>query len=67
MLRRSQQAGATHLVVPITFRWWLDHYGGFAQYLGDHAQILLDDHACTVYALRAVTAPVEALLSGSTT
>lgn len=51
MLRTLRDAGATHLVVPNFSRWWLDYYDGLSQYLDQHAQVVIDEDTCTVYAL----------------
>jgi hypothetical protein len=47
--------GATHLVVPAPSGWWLDHYGGLAEYLAAHHVGLYRDDDCVVFALAAVT------------
>jgi len=54
-LEEQQRSGATHLVLPSTALWWLDHYAGFAQHLRDRGDLLLDDtRHCRVYRLREV-------------
>ena len=54
-LEEQQRSGATHLVLPSTALWWLDHYAGFAEHLRDRGDQLLDDtRHCRVYRLRDV-------------
>ena len=49
-LHQQQAAGATHLVLPATAVWWLDHYPAFAAHLDGH--LLLGDAAdCQIFAL----------------
>jgi GT2 family glycosyltransferase len=44
--------GGTHLVVPSTAFWWLDHYEDFAQHLDDrYRAIVRDADTCLVYEL----------------
>ena len=47
------EAGFTHLVLPDSAAWWLEHYTGLAQYLRSDAELVLDDPACRVFRLRA--------------
>jgi hypothetical protein len=66
MVQALHEAGATHLVVPDFSRWWLDYYGGLSEYLGQHAQLVIDEEACTAYALDSdVERPSDARLSRS--
>ena len=51
MVRSLHTAGATHLVVPNFSRWWLQYYGGLTDYLGQTAQLVVDEEACSAYAL----------------
>ena len=52
-LEEQRASGATHLVLPSTALWWLDHYVGFAEHLRKCGELLLDDTAhCRVYRLR---------------
>ena len=52
-LEEQRASGATHLVLPSTALWWLDHYAGFAEHLRECGELLLDDTAhCRVYRLR---------------
>jgi GT2 family glycosyltransferase len=44
--------GGTHLVVPSTAYWWLDHYEDFARHLTDrYRAIVRDADTCLVYEL----------------
>lgn len=44
--------GGTHLVVPSTAYWWLDHYADFARHLTDrYRAIVRDADTCLVYEL----------------
>jgi hypothetical protein len=53
----QQAAGATHLVLPATALWWLDHYPEFASYLAAQLPVVLDDpRDCQIYALRGAAA-----------
>jgi hypothetical protein len=49
---QQEAAGATHLVLPATALWWLDHYPGFAAHLASRRTVVLDDpRDCRIYAL----------------
>ena len=51
-LAEQQARGATHLVLPATALWWLDHYPGFCAHLTQHCALVLDDpRDCRIYAL----------------
>jgi Glycosyltransferase like family 2 len=50
--------GWTHLVLPATASWWLEHYEGLASYLYTTGDRVLDDEAGQVFRLRAHT-PAE--------
>jgi GT2 family glycosyltransferase len=52
-LRAQQEAGATHLVLPATALWWLDHYPKFAAHLTSHRTLLDDTRDCRIYLLEA--------------
>ena len=56
-LERLRAAGASHLVLPATDYWWLDHYGDFAAHLRDRYPAAEDD-ACTIFDLRAAVREV---------
>ena len=44
--------GATYLVVPPTYRWWLDHYAGLRQHLESRYQRLaVDERVGAIYSL----------------
>ena len=53
-LAEQRARGATHLVLPATAAWWLDHYPGFADHLAQHRSLLQDDRDCRIYALEDV-------------
>lgn len=51
-LREQQAAGATHLVLPATALWWLDHYPGFGVHLARQVPLVPGDpRDCRIYAL----------------
>lgn len=52
-LEEMRAGGATHLVVPDSARWWLDHYDALAAHLDGACALVADDEACAVYALAA--------------
>jgi hypothetical protein len=41
-LEELRRRGAQYLVIPATARWWLEHYGAFAEHLADHGQLICD-------------------------
>ena len=52
-LLEQQERGATHLVLPATATWWLDHYPDFAAHLAQHGSVVVDDaRDCRIYALQ---------------
>jgi GT2 family glycosyltransferase len=51
-LESLREAGATHLVLPASARWWLEHYGELAAHLGGCERH--EDPACTIYELTPV-------------
>jgi hypothetical protein len=50
-LEALREKGATHLVLPATALWWLEHYREFADHLESRCRILVDDESCRIYAL----------------
>lgn len=51
-LRRLHLRGAEYLVIPATGRWWLKFYGGFAEHLASHCELVADvADACLIYGL----------------
>jgi hypothetical protein len=52
-LERLVDAGWTHLVLPATSAWWLEHYDGMARYLDQTGERVLDDADGRVFRLRA--------------
>ena len=45
--------GATHLVIPKTSSWWLDHYGDFAVHLSQqHCIVVNDETTASIYELK---------------
>jgi hypothetical protein len=48
----ARAAGAEYLCIPQTAFWWLDHYQGFASWLGTHCRSVgSDPEACLIYEL----------------
>lgn len=60
-LQRVRRRGATHLAIAEPAFWWLDHYGGFRDYLTERHRCLLNDDSVVVFDLtesrRVVTTP----------
>jgi hypothetical protein len=51
-LESLRRDGASHLVIPATSDWWLEHYAGFRQHLEDrYVQLFADPDSCVIYAL----------------
>lgn len=51
----ARRAGAEFLCLPATALWWLDHYQGFAAWLGAHCRVVARDPAtCVLYDLLRV-------------
>ena len=51
-LEHERSAGAEFLVIPNTSLWWLDHYGGFREYLREYCrEMVRQDDTCVIYAL----------------
>jgi glycosyltransferase involved in cell wall biosynthesis len=50
-LGELRAAGATHLLVPGSMGWWLDHYPGFREHLDRTAGCVHADGACRIYRL----------------
>jgi hypothetical protein len=51
-LEQLRRSGAQYLVIPATARWWLEHYGAFAQHLGNHGQLVCDvPDVCLIFDL----------------
>jgi colanic acid/amylovoran biosynthesis glycosyltransferase len=51
-LESLRRAGASHLVIPATSHWWLEHYAGFRQHLEErYVRIFADPDSCVIYAL----------------
>jgi GT2 family glycosyltransferase len=47
-----RRAGATHLVLPATSSWWLDHYVGLRSYLDECWPAAVEDDAASIFAWR---------------
>jgi glycosyltransferase involved in cell wall biosynthesis len=56
-LEELREQGATHLVLPRTAFWWLDHYKGFSEHLGSTYRRVRRDDDAVVYDLVAGSAP----------
>ena len=53
-LEELRERGARYLVVPQTYRWWLDHYGGLREHLESRYRPLVEDErAGAIYELEA--------------
>jgi len=52
-LERLCDRGWTHLVLPATAAWWLEHYDGLARYLEQTGERVLDDDVALAFQLRA--------------
>jgi glycosyltransferase involved in cell wall biosynthesis len=51
-LESLRRDGASHLVVPATSEWWLEHYAGFRQHLEErYVRVFADPDSCVIYAL----------------
>jgi GT2 family glycosyltransferase len=52
-LEQLREEGAGYLVVPPTYRWWLDHYEGLRQHLESrYRAVRLDERAGAIYDLQ---------------
>jgi hypothetical protein len=57
-LEAARGSGAEFLCLPATALWWLEHYQGFAAWLGARCRVVArDPETCVVYDL--LTAPTE--------
>ena len=52
LLEAERALGTQWLVIPTTSSWWLEHYDGFAHYLGEHYRTEATDEAGQVVSLR---------------
>jgi hypothetical protein len=51
-LESLRHDGASHLVIPATSDWWLEHYAGFRQHLEErYVRLFSDPDSCVIYAL----------------
>ena len=50
-LEAVRARGVTHLLLPSTAFWWLDHYEGLRRHLGENGRLVARDDDCAVYAL----------------
>jgi hypothetical protein len=58
-LELLHRQGASHLLIPATALWWLDHYAEFRHYLETHyARLPGSDDACLIYRLSHSILPV---------
>jgi hypothetical protein len=48
-LETCRALGATHLLIPATSSWWLDHYAELRSHLHAHALLLSEDADCRIY------------------
>jgi len=54
-LEALRARGGTHLVVPATMRWWLDHYKAFHRHLVTHGTVLADQAVALVVSFGGAT------------
>ncbi|MDX6505335.1 MAG: hypothetical protein QOE29_2460, partial [Gaiellaceae bacterium] len=52
-LEQLRESGGEFFVLPQTGFWWLEHYGGLAEYLAERCREVFRDDACLVYALNS--------------
>jgi GT2 family glycosyltransferase len=66
-LESLQAAGATHLLVPATTKWWLDHYENLADHLRRHAVVIAENDDCVLFSFgtTASSAPTADLASSA--
>lgn len=58
-LEAARAEGAEYLCLPATALWWLEHYAGFAAWLGVHCRVVADQRdTCILYDL--LHSPAEA-------
>jgi len=54
-LERLRGGGARYLVVPSTYRWWLNHYDGLREHLDSrYRAVVSDERAGAIYDLEGV-------------
>jgi GT2 family glycosyltransferase len=52
LLEAERAAGATHIVLPGTGMWWLDHYEGFRRHLDDsYSRLVSNAQTCVIFDL----------------
>lgn len=60
-LESLRRGGASHLVIPATSDWWLEHYAGFREHLEErYVQVFSDPDSCVIYALDNALSATEA-------
>lgn len=64
-LEQLQVAGATHLLLPGTSAWWLDHYAEFAEHLRRVARELWRDEDGVIFELGADSAELACNTTGA--
>jgi glycosyltransferase involved in cell wall biosynthesis/GT2 family glycosyltransferase/SAM-dependent methyltransferase len=56
-LESLRAKGATHLLVPDSARWWLDHYDELREHLARHYRVVLgQEDSCLIFVLHEPTA-----------
>lgn len=51
-LEQLRAEGATHLLIPSAYMWWLEHYDGFTEHLASrYAVVAEDEESCLIYSL----------------
>jgi len=59
-LEELRVRGATHLVIPATSAWWLDHYADFRRHLEERfTAVAADPETCVVFDLTQAPAPAR--------
>jgi SAM-dependent methyltransferase len=65
-LEALRAQGATHLVIPSTALWWLDHYVNFQRHLQQrYTEIFRQDDTCVIYTLTECKMPDYASATSS--
>ena len=59
-LESLRARGVSHLLLPSTAFWWLDHYEGLRRHLEDDGRLIARDNDCAVYELAPARAALPA-------
>lgn len=52
-LEQLRARGMSHLVIPSSAFWWLEHYGAWKRHLDDHYERLVEDDRCVIIDLES--------------